>query len=124
MVKNLPANEEDAGNMGSTPGLGRSSGVGNGNLLQYSCLGNPVDRGDWWVTVHGIGKSWTRLNDCSWTVAHQSPLPMGFPRQEYWRRLPFLSPRDLLNPGIEPVSSTLQADSLLQEAGKQVMRFR
>ena len=42
VVKNLPANAEDTG---SIPGLGRSSGEGNGNLLQYSCLGNPMDRG-------------------------------------------------------------------------------
>ena len=50
MVKNLPANE---GDIGSIPGLGRSSGEGNGNLLQYSCLENPMDRGAWWATVHG-----------------------------------------------------------------------
>ena len=47
MVKNLPAN---AGGMGSIPGLGRSPRDGNGNLLQYSCLGNPMDRGAWWAT--------------------------------------------------------------------------
>ena len=45
MVKNPPANAEDSGDMGSIPGLGRSSGEGNGNLLQYSCLKNPMDRG-------------------------------------------------------------------------------
>ena len=45
-VKNLPANAEDARHAGSITGLGSSSGVGNGNLLQYSCLGNPMDRGD------------------------------------------------------------------------------
>ena len=39
-----------------------------------------------------------------WTVAHQAPLSMGFPRQEYWSGLPFPSPGDLLNPGIEPTS--------------------
>ena len=44
MVKNLPANSGDAGDVGSIPGLGRSSGGGNGNLLQYSCLENPMDR--------------------------------------------------------------------------------
>ena len=44
VVKNLPANEGDAG---SIPGLGRSSGEGHGNLLQYSCLENPMDRGAW-----------------------------------------------------------------------------
>ena len=55
MVKNLPAN---AGVVGSIPGWGRSPGDGRGNLLQYSCLGNPVDRGAWWATVHGIAKEW------------------------------------------------------------------
>jgi len=47
-----------------------------------------------------------------WTVAHKSPQSMGFPRQEYWSRLPFLSPRDLPDPEIEPGSPALQADSL------------
>ena len=40
------------------PGLGRSLGGGNGNPLQYSCLGKPMDRGAWWATVHGVTKSW------------------------------------------------------------------
>ena len=53
VVRNLPAN---AGDVGLIPGLGRSPGEGNGNLLQYSCLGNPVDRGAWWATVHGVTK--------------------------------------------------------------------
>ena len=53
MVKNPPA---DAGDEGSIPGSGRSPGVGNGTLLQYSCLGNPTDRGAWWATVHGVTK--------------------------------------------------------------------
>ena len=53
MVKNLPAN---AGDTGSVPGLGRSPGEGNGNPLQYSCLGNPMDRGAWQATVHGVTK--------------------------------------------------------------------
>ena len=47
----------NAGDMGSVPGWGRSPGGGNGNPLQYSCLGNPMDRGAWWATVHGIAKS-------------------------------------------------------------------
>ena len=51
--KNLPAN---AGDMGSIPGSGRSPGEGHGNPLQYSCLGNPMDRGALWATVHGIAK--------------------------------------------------------------------
>ena len=43
--------------LGSIPGWGRSPGEGNGYLLQYSCLGNPMNRGAWWATVHGIAKS-------------------------------------------------------------------
>ena len=54
MVKNLPANVRD---LGSIPELGRSSGVGNGNPLQYSCLENPMDRGAWRATVHGVAES-------------------------------------------------------------------
>ena len=46
-----------AGDAGSNPGSGRSPGGGNGNPLQYSCLENPMDRGAWWVTVHGVTKS-------------------------------------------------------------------
>ena len=45
-----------AGDAGWTPGWGRSPGIGNGNPLQYSCLGNPMDRGAWWATVHGVTK--------------------------------------------------------------------
>ena len=47
------------GDLGLIPGLGRSPGEGNGNPLQHSCLENPMDRGAWWVTVHGVSKSWT-----------------------------------------------------------------
>ena len=56
VVKNPPANTGDAGLI---PGLGRSPGEGNGNPLQYSCLGNPTDKGVWLVTVHGVTKSQT-----------------------------------------------------------------
>ena len=59
VVKNPPAN---AGDVGSIPGSGRSPGEGNDNPLQYSCLGNPMDRGAWGVTTHGVSKSWTRLS--------------------------------------------------------------
>ena len=52
----------DARDAGSVPGSGRSPGVGSGNPLQCSCLENPVDRGAWWATVHGVTKSQTRLN--------------------------------------------------------------
>ena len=58
-----------------------------------------------------------------WTVAHQAPLSMGFSRQEYWSGLPFPSPGDLLDPGIEPRSPTSQVDSLLSEPpGKPASR--
>ena len=60
MVKNPSTNAEDSGNMGSVPESGRSPGGGNGNLLQYSCLVNLVDRGAWQAT-HGVTKSWTQL---------------------------------------------------------------
>ena len=53
-VKNLPAN---VGDVGSIPESGRSPGEGNGNLLQYSCLGNPMDRGAWRATAHRVTKN-------------------------------------------------------------------
>ena len=53
VVENLPANAEDTS---SIPGSGRSPGEGNDNPLQYSCLGNPMDRGAWRATVHGVAK--------------------------------------------------------------------
>ena len=56
-----------------------------------------------------------RLFATPWTVAHQAPLSMGFSRQEYWSGLPFPSPGDLLDPGIEPRSPALQADALTAE---------
>ena len=59
VVKNPPANTEDAGDAGSIPGLGRPPRVGNGNPFQYSCLKNSMDRGGWRVTVDGVAKSWT-----------------------------------------------------------------
>ena len=53
VIKSLPAN---AGSIDSIPELGSSPKVGNGNPLLYSCLGNPMDRGGWWATVHGVTK--------------------------------------------------------------------
>ena len=61
VVRNLPAYAGDARDMHSIPGSGRCPGVGNGNPFQYSCLENPMDRGDWWATVPWVTKSWTRL---------------------------------------------------------------
>ena len=60
VVKNLPAN---AGDTSSIPGSGRSTREGNGNPLQCSCLENPMDRGAWWATIHGVTKSWTQLSN-------------------------------------------------------------
>ena len=57
VVTNLPVSVGDARDMGSIPEWGRSPGVGNGNPPQYSCLENPMDRGAWWVTVHGVANS-------------------------------------------------------------------
>ena len=59
MVKNLPANARDTRDAGLIPESGRFPGGGNGNPFQYSCLENSIDRGAWWVTVHGVTESWT-----------------------------------------------------------------
>ena len=56
VVKNPPTNSGASRDVGSIPGSRRSPGEGNGNLLQYSCLENSVDKGAWWATVHGIAK--------------------------------------------------------------------
>ena len=56
MIKNLPASAGDVRDMGSIPGLGRFPGGGHGNPLQYSCLENPMDKGAWRNTVHGVTK--------------------------------------------------------------------
>ena len=68
-VKNIPGGSDgkasvyNAGDPGSIPGLGRSPGEGNGNPLQDYCLENPMDRGAWWATAHGVAKSQTRLSE-------------------------------------------------------------
>jgi len=59
VVKNPPANAGDTRDMDLIPGLGRSPEVGNGNLFQYSCLENCMDRGAWWATDNGVAKSQT-----------------------------------------------------------------
>ena len=60
VVENLPVN---AGDSGLIPRLGKSPGGGNGNPLQYSCLGNSMDRGAWWAAVHWVAKTQTQLSD-------------------------------------------------------------
>ena len=56
VVKNPPTNAGDTRDTGWIPGLGRSPSVGNGNALQYYCLGNPMDRGAWQAIIHGVAK--------------------------------------------------------------------
>ena len=69
LIKGFPGGSDgnesacSAGDLGSIPGSGRSLGEGHGNPLQYSCLGNSMDRELWWVTVHRVAKSWTQLSD-------------------------------------------------------------
>ena len=65
VVKKLPANVGDIRDIGSIPGSGRSPGEGHGNPLWYSYLENPMDRGAWWATVHGVTQSWTQLKRLS-----------------------------------------------------------
>ena len=59
VVKNPRVNAYDPKDKGSVLGLGRSLGDGNGNWLQYSCLENPMNRGAWSTTIHGVTRSWT-----------------------------------------------------------------
>ena len=63
MVKNILANSGDERDGDSISESGKSAGEGNGNQLQYSCLGNPMARGAWWAIVHGMAKTKTRLSD-------------------------------------------------------------
>ena len=72
VVKNPPAN---AGDSGLIPWSGRSPGGGHGNLLQYSCLENPMDRGAWRATVLRVTKSWTRLKPLGMQAWRQFHLP-------------------------------------------------
>ena len=64
MVKNLPANAGDLRDIGLIPGSRRSPGEGNGNPLQYSCLENPMDRGAWQATDHGVAES--DMTEATW----------------------------------------------------------
>ena len=65
VVKNLPASAGDVRDVGSIPRSGKSPGGGNGNPPQYSCLENPMDKGAWWATVHGVTKSQMQLKQLS-----------------------------------------------------------
>ena len=70
VIKNPPANAGDIRDVGSIPGWGGSPGGRHGNPLQYPCLENPMDRGAWWATVHGVTKSRTRLSN---RAQHREP---------------------------------------------------
>ena len=63
VVKNLPANAGYTRDAASIPGSGRSHGEGNGYPLQYSCLEKPLNRGAWWIAVHGVANSQTQLSN-------------------------------------------------------------
>ena len=75
MVKEPPASGGDARDLGLIPGSGRSPGGGHGNPLQYSCPENPMDRGAWRATVHGVTKSRTQLKQLSTHGHLKSTLP-------------------------------------------------
>ena len=81
MIKHVPANAGDARDAGSTPGSGRSHGVGNGNPLQYACLESPMDRGAWQAAVHGVTESRTRLSDY-----HSLPSSHGKQQGKKWKQ--------------------------------------
>ena len=74
MVKNQPANAGDLRDVSLIPGSERSPGGGHGNPLQYSCLENPMDRGAWWATVHGVTMSQTRVKQLSMHTPDQGML--------------------------------------------------
>ena len=63
MAQTVKAPAYNVGDLGLIPGLGRSPGEGNGSPLQYSCLENPMDKGAWQATAHGVAKSQIRLSD-------------------------------------------------------------
>ena len=86
-VKRLPAVRETgvrSGDRGSIPGLGISPGEGNGNPLQYFCLENPMDRGAWWATVHGVAKSRTRLSDFTFKAVNEVIVIQSFSELLLW----------------------------------------
>ena len=96
------ASAYNTGDLGSIPGSGRSPGEGNGKPLQYSCMENPMDRGAWRATGHGVTKSQTRLNDFTHSLLHflhckrlfycwatgEAHVVVGLPYTTYWRQTP------------------------------------
>ena len=102
MKKDFPGGSDgkasvyNAGDPGLSPGLGRSPGVGYGNLLQYSCLGNPMDRQAWWATVHGVTKSQT----------HTQPRNGSFDLGNHHQWLLIPQKRARANPYVPPSGTT------------------
>ena len=83
MVKSMPGSARDVRHVGSIPGSGRSSGGGNSNPFQYSCLENPMDRGSWWASVHSVAQSWIRLKRLS-TAQHNRTLELVLKEEQTW----------------------------------------
>ena len=80
----VKASAWNSGDSGSIPGSRRSPGEGNDNPLQYSCLGNPMEGGAWWDTVHGVTKSLIGLNDITFTVLTHRVTPGFYFRKQIW----------------------------------------
>ena len=92
-------------------------------IIKITINNQPIPSGESLSEVKSLSR--VRLFATPWTAAHQTPLSMGFSRQEYWSGLPFPSPGDLPDPGIKPRSPTLQADALTSEApGKPKRVFK
>ena len=93
MKKDFPGGSDgkasayNVGDLGLIPGSGRSPSEGNGNLLQYPCLENPMDGGAWWAKVHGVTKSRTRLSNFTFTLCK-----LSIPKQHCQMFFQFTSP--------------------------------
>ena len=99
MLKNLPANAGDIRDVGSIPGLGRSSGGGHGNPLQHSCLENPTDERAWWAQPVGLQRA--GHGDCDSTDAATLPVDAASATVELLSLLKKLHPMPLPIPGVE-----------------------
>ena len=114
MVKNLHANAGDIRDMGSIPGSGRSPGGGHGNLLQYSYLKNPMDRGAWRAIVHRIALSWTRLKQLSMHTRLQCQLKPSKQRRILRREKKYELLNEFENPKLIRTTFWLQASQVAQ----------
>ena len=99
ILKNLPANSGDIRGAGSIPGLGRSSGGGHGDPLQYSCLGNPMDRGAWWAQPRALQRA--GYGYCNSTHAPTLPIDQASATVELLSLQKRLYPMPLPVPGVE-----------------------